>query len=173
MGYQANITIFIDQLDLMAQDSEFGKKISDAAVTKSVSSEYRKKPYPFYTKDASGDEILAGMVNAVHHSHDDITVTTDYAPDRDCANITLYLDATHRIAEDTQFGARLAEAIETKAKIGPLDSYAERFNAKSDRCVCSAGTVIAVYKGDTELTIETGGNTGKVVNSQKSKGYRL
>ena len=79
------------------------------------------------------------------------------------ATVVIHLDAIHEIEHDPEFGKKLAQAILEKANHDPLSDRTVRFNAAAGRASSSAGAVIEVHHQGYEVTIKTGGNTGRIV----------
>ena len=79
------------------------------------------------------------------------------------ATVTIYLDNLDTISEDKDFGKKLADAILEKANHAPYGDQTVGFNAASERSSCNAGRVIVVHHSGDKTTVETHGNTGKII----------
>lgn len=83
------------------------------------------------------------------------------------ATVVIYLDEIDTIAQDKDFGKKLADAVLKKANRAPQSDNTERFNTSSERKIASAGAVIEVHHADHNVTVEMGGNTGKIVRPKR------
>lgn len=79
------------------------------------------------------------------------------------ATVTIYLDNLDTISKDKDFGKKLSDAILEKANRAPYGDQTVGFNAASERCSCNAGQVIVVHHSGDKATVETHGNTGKII----------
>ncbi|TNE32329.1 MAG: hypothetical protein EP349_01840 [Alphaproteobacteria bacterium] len=82
------------------------------------------------------------------------------------ATIIIHLDEIDTIAQDKDFGKKLAAAVLEKANKSPQGDQTVRFNTSSARKSAFAGAVIEVHHADHNVIVESGGNTGRIIRPQ-------
>ncbi len=176
MGYQANLTLFLEATKQGAADPQFGQNIADACIRKSLN-QSGNAPYPIYCR-VGEENIQIGQVNDTHHANHQTLISTGLHPQKTCANVTILLDASHDISEDPDFSKRLLKAIDNLANLSQSDkntykNHTERFNAVSHRSISSPGAVHALHSGHEQLHIESYGNTASVTKRTKINAHKL
>lgn len=77
-------------------------------------------------------------------------------------------DALGDIAEDPEFGKRLADAIASARRGKPVNVAAHGSHGIS----CNAACVIETHHADYDVLVKVGGNTGSVVGFADQNGER-
>ncbi|TVQ82609.1 MAG: hypothetical protein EA357_09180 [Micavibrio sp.] len=79
------------------------------------------------------------------------------------ATVIIHLDALDTIAQDKDFGKKLADAVLKKANKAPQGDQTVTFNTASERRSENAGVVVEVHHAGHNVVVEAGGNTGRIL----------
>jgi hypothetical protein len=82
------------------------------------------------------------------------------------ATVVVLLDGLDDIKKDPDFGRKFAEAVMNKANRHPNGPNPEIIHSGNG----NVASVVEVHHADSTVTVEVGGNTGRVVPGRRSPG---